>query len=391
MQALVVAQGAGIKEKTGFFQLGGGVKGLDRQGDGGVCLGGRHGAGGGVDHLRVVTGPAGDNAVVAEVVVAGGQVYRFGHPVGCGVVAQQGLQIGSLFGSRVQALLAAVCMHGYQHGHFAFLGALQAGEGHGDGQLCAGLVKVQHIVGNGVVVDLAVLVDHGVVLVPLVVLYLVHRYGDRVVGLHFFGQVCFNGALYIYILIIGVNVCIMTKVRVAVHAAVLDHRQSVAGDVEQGVVRLGQQLVCRAFQLNGDHIVVVFQRGVCGVKGLADGGIALGADGVAVLTEDDGIVPLFVRQDRVAIGAGSAVFVQSHRGVLRGGVEPHLVLGVGQLYRDLAALAGCDGKAAAGGLAAALVGGGVGVVTCGQQVVVGVVAVLVLLAGHGLAVLVLHL
>ena len=52
LQALVVAQGAGIKEKTGFFQLGGGVKGLDRQGDGGICLGGRHGAGGGVDHLR---------------------------------------------------------------------------------------------------------------------------------------------------------------------------------------------------------------------------------------------------------------------------------------------------------------------------------------------------
>ena len=52
-------------------------------------------------------------------------------------------------------------------------------------------------------------------------LYLVHRYGDRVVGLHFFGQVCFNGAMYIYILIIGVNVCIMTKVRVAVHAACL--------------------------------------------------------------------------------------------------------------------------------------------------------------------------
>ena len=72
-------------------------------------------------------------------------------------------------------------------------------------------------------------------------------------------------------------------------------------------------------------------------------------------------------------------------------IEYSLVLGVGQLYRDLAALAGCDGKAAAGGLAAALVGGGVGVVTCGQQVVVGVVAVLVLLAGHGLAVLVLHL
>jgi hypothetical protein len=38
-----------------------------------------------------------------------------------------------------------------------------------------------------------------------------------------------------------------------------------------------------------------------------------------------------------------------------------------------------------------LVGGGVGVVTGGQQVVVGVVAVLVLLAGHGLAVLVQHL
>ena len=76
---------------------------------------------------------------------------------------------------------------------------------------------------------------------------------------------------------------------------------------------------------------------------------------------------------------------------LRGGVEPHLVLGVGQLYRDPAGLAGRDGKAAAGGLAAALVSGGVGVVTGGQQVVVGVVAVLVLLAGHGLAVLVQHL
>ena len=157
------------------------------------------------------------------------------------------------------------------------------------------------------------------------------------------------------------------------------HHHSIARLSKKIIVCFIKKWIIKRVKFNGNYIVIIFKRCIGSIKCLTYSNKSLCFNSITVLTVNNRIISIFIRQNFVAVSAAWAVLFKCNFCIFRCNVKFNLIFGIFKIYRYIKWLCTlCDSKYTRCRLTAALISCIVFIFAGGKLKLWGFIAVFVL-------------